>query len=287
MIRKSTSDDWPAVQDFLAPRVATSMFLSGNLRDHGLNATGASKATTVWLSEEEGRITNVFGLAEAGYFVFEAPAFRAEMAAPLRQVLAGWKFIGVNGAAPQAEALIAALRLDESKIGFSEALPHFSLKPGALIVPEGRAQLRPMQADDVPLVTDWRHGYDIDIFGSGDLPESRKRSVSQAEELVNSGRGRILVEDGEPVAMTAFNAVLPDIVQVGGVYTPPELRGRGYARRAVALHLSEARAQGQGQAILFASGAAAARAYEAIGFEKIGDYRVIDFTSPVYVEAGP
>lgn len=37
-----------------------------------------------------------------------------------------------------------------------------------------------------------------------------------------------------PVSLSAFNASLPDIVQLVGIYTPPELRGRGYAQRAVA-----------------------------------------------------
>lgn len=281
MIRKATQADQPALQAFLAPRVATSMFLSGNLQDHGLNTTGHPTATTFWLTEDEGGITNVFGLAEAGYFTFEAPAFHPQIAPSLRQALAGRKVIALNGAAGPAEAVLSALELSKDKIGFSEALPHFGLAAGALIVPDGQTSLRPMMVDDVPMVSEWRYGYDVEIFGSENLPESRKRSESQAAELVDSGRGRILMEEGRPVAMTAFNAVLPQIVQVGGVFTPTELRGRGYARRAVALHLQEAQAAGQAQAILFASGASAARAYEAIGFTRIGDYRVIDLAEPV------
>src|SRR5438552_2962199 len=70
-----------------------------------------------------------------------------------------------------------------------------------------------------------------------------------------------LLEDrGEPLSYTAFNARLPDIVQVGGVWTPPALRGRGYARCAVAGSLLEARAGGARRAILFTSSASAARA---------------------------
>ena len=72
--------------------------------------------------------------------------------------------------------------------------------------------------------------------------------------------------------MTGFNAVLPEHVQVGGVYTPPEGRNRGYARRAVAIHLAEARASGVRHAVLFAASAAAARAYEAIGFQRDGSF---------------
>ncbi len=77
--------------------------------------------------------------------------------------------------------------------------------------------------------------------------------------------------------MTNFNAALPAIVQVGGVYTPPDFRGQGYARRAVALHLEQAREAGVREAILFAANPAASRAYEAIGFTQIGGYRIVNF----------
>jgi len=77
--------------------------------------------------------------------------------------------------------------------------------------------------------------------------------------------------------MTSFNAELPDMVQVGGVYTPPEFRNRGYARLAVALHLDAARKTGVTRAILFASGDAAARAYRAIGFRQTGHYTITVF----------
>ena len=83
--------------------------------------------------------------------------------------------------------------------------------------------------------------------------------------------------------MTALNARLPDMVQIGGVYTPPEQRGRGHARTAVALHLAALRAAGVDTAILFASGPAACRAYEAIGFERIGTYALSFLSAPVVI----
>ena len=65
-------------------------------------------------------------------------------------------------------------------------------------------------------------------------------------------------------------------MQVGGVYTPPEFRRRGYARAVVAASLGEAATGGAEQAVLFTPQAnkAAQRAYEAIGFRSSGRYRV-------------
>ncbi len=81
---------------------------------------------------------------------------------------------------------------------------------------------------------------------------------------------------GTIVATTAFNAQIPEMVQVGGVYTPPASRGRGYARCVVAGSLLDARADGTAdRAILFTPNPAAARAYEAIGFRRISDYALV------------
>jgi predicted GNAT family acetyltransferase len=74
-------------------------------------------------------------------------------------------------------------------------------------------------------------------------------------------------------------------VQVGGIYTPPALRGRGLARAAVALHLAEARNTGVSRAVLFAASPAAARAYTAIGFQPNGSFALVLFAAPVTIAA--
>ena len=75
------------------------------------------------------------------------------------------------------------------------------------------------------------------------------------------GDVRLLLEDGVPVAMSAVNARLPDMVQIGGVYVPPELRSRGRGGAVVAAQLLEERARGVREAVLFANNDAAARAF--------------------------
>ena len=79
------------------------------------------------------------------------------------------------------------------------------------------------------------------------------------------------------VGSGCFNARLPDVVQLGGIFTRPEDRGRGYARRLVAGMLQHARADGAPRAVLFTGqdNLAAQRAYEAIGFEPIGLYGLV------------
>lgn len=268
--------DLNALHEFLAPRVATSMFLSGNLAAYGL-AGDHPKSMTLWFTQEAGQITNVIGYARAGYVVFEVARLEPRHAAGLRAALFGRSLLGLNGAADQAALVLAALDLPVERAALDAEEPHFRLTLSDLHVPDGQTRLRPAQDDDLPNPLDWRIASEVEILGGRDNADNRRRGRQSLEELLALDRLRVLEADGLPVAMTNFNAGLDRIMQVGGVYTPPELRNRGYARRAVALHLEEARAQGVEQAILFASNAAASRAYEAIGFYRIGTYRLINF----------
>ena len=64
---------------------------------------------------------------------------------------------------------------------------------------------------------------------------------------------------------------------MGGVWTPPERRGRGYARAVVAASLLDARAEGVERAVLFTENPVARRAYEALGFRRVGEYGLVIF----------
>ncbi len=79
------------------------------------------------------------------------------------------------------------------------------------------------------------------------------------------------------MAMSSFNTAIDEAVQVGGVWTPPALRRRGYARAVVAASLRDARAEGVQRAILFTgdTNIAAQKAYRAIGFQGVGDYGLL------------
>ncbi len=72
-------------------------------------------------------------------------------------------------------------------------------------------------------------------------------------------------------------AALPDMVQIGGVWTPPPLRGLGYGRCVVAGALLAARRAGVTRAVLFTDddNHGARRAYAAIGFDLVGDYGLV------------
>ncbi len=282
-IRKAVDSDLPMLWAVLRQRQATSMFLSSNLQDHGLNTFGHSNATTLWVAENQSGIQAIFGCTRRGYLLCQTPEFDPGWSGDLIKALAGRMIAGMTGEAGQITNLRRTLGLENVAVSFEDTEPLFQLQMDDLIVPGGLTDLRTMTNADLPLVTDWRLAFDRECFDKDDNPALRAQSNTRALDLIRSGRGRLLELDGTPVAMTAFNAALPDIVQIGSVYTPPALRSRGFARRAVALHLKEARGTGVGAAVLFALGEAAIRAYESIGFTRIGDYLHIDFAQPTRI----
>jgi len=134
----------------------------------------------------------------------------------------------------------------------------------------------PMEQDRETLIA-WFDAYmtETRTHPGGDAARHR------AESAIMSDRVRLLVEDTHITAMTGLNSVARGVVQIGGVFVPPDLRGQGRAGRVIAGHLAELRKSGLERAILFANSAAAARAYEKIGFDQIGNYRVALLQDPV------
>jgi predicted GNAT family acetyltransferase len=86
---------------------------------------------------------------------------------------------------------------------------------------------------------------------------------------------RVALVDGRLVSLAAFNAVMPEIVQIGGIYTPPGQRGRGYARAAIAALPLDAHQRGVERAVLFAGNPSAIRCYERLGFRRVGDFGLV------------
>src|SRR5690606_42021328 len=80
----------------------------------------------------------------------------------------------------------------------------------------------------------------------------------------------VLEGEGQPVSMTGFNAEAVGVVQVGGVWTPPPFRGRGYGRAVVAGSLLDRRAEGATRSELFTDHAnlAAMPSYETTGYRR-------------------
>ncbi|MBT2129564.1 GNAT family N-acetyltransferase [Planktotalea lamellibrachiae] len=288
-IRPAQSADAPAIARFLSARAETTMFMRAGLARFGLSGSDHPHANTFWVEETAGKITGVFARSNAGFVnacgegsVFWRGFFDA---------MQGHSISGVNGAADMAEAMRLTLSLEDAAYDLHRIEPLYRLALDNMVEPDPtgskKIQIRPPTKEDTHTLTAWFRAYHIEALGAEDDDALTKIIAARVDQTIATGNVRLMIQDGAPVAMTAFNAQLPDMVQIGGVYTPPESRGQGLARRVVAAHLKEVRAQGVKTAILFASGDAACRAYEAIGFERIGEYTLAILSNPVTIGARP
>ena len=261
-------EDQAAIEAFLIAHIETSMFPLSNLRRYGM-AGGNPRAMRFWLGWKDGQITDVLGMSEEGMVFPQCPSGPWGEAAV---VLAGQPIKAIMGHEGQVTTLIRFLGLDPEAKALVMSDPLFTLPLAALVVPEVTGfTLTPITDDLRAIVVSWRSAYLTEVMPlPGEDPD--EKAATDIAGYMENDTHRVLLQDGRPVAMTGFNADMAEAVQIGGVYTPPKLRGRGFARRAVALHLQEAREKGVQRAVLFAASDTASRAYVAVGFRKVGTF---------------
>ena len=188
---------------------------------------------------------------------------------------------GLLGPRAQVVAARAALALAAAPALLDSREDLFALALADLVVPaalaEGRLACRRGTPADRGELCRWYSEYRVEAHHEVDSPALREATARDVDRQIALGHQWVLEEAGRLVATSAFNATLPDRVQVGGVYTPPAGRGRGLARAVVAGSLAAARDAGVPLAVLFTGedNRAARKAYQAIGFRRVGDYGIV------------
>jgi predicted GNAT family acetyltransferase len=269
--------DEDVLEEFLLPRIESSMFLLGNLRAVGLTDRGQSLEGTYAAAFEGGKMVAVVAHYWNENLVFQAPDHVAALGRAAVEA-SGRAIQGLLGPQTQVDVARKALGLDAAKIMLDEMEYLYSLALTDLVVPEalrsGQLQGRRIERGDLDLLTGWRVDFSVEALGEQPGAGLWERCRASAERSLDRGTTWILEEGGKPVATSSFNATTAEAVQVGGVWTRPELRSRGYGRAVVAASLLDARAQGVMTSILFTGvrNVPAQRAYMGLGFRHIGEY---------------
>jgi GNAT superfamily N-acetyltransferase len=178
----------------------------------------------------------------------------------------------------------AGLGLTAARARLEESERLFTLELAALRVPPllGQPTIEfraPTAAEVAGPLAEYRKVYLVETLHLPETPDLLATARAQIEGWNRGKRLWVLADAGRVVSMTAFSANARGVVLVGGVYTPGELRGRGYARAAVAGSLIQARANGSRRSVLFTpeSNVPAQRTYRALGYEDVGDWGLVLF----------
>jgi predicted GNAT family acetyltransferase len=116
-----------------------------------------------------------------------------------------------------------------------------------------------------------------------DTPEPHSAEFEEwAERLLARSERRglgIWEDEGRMVSITAYGNPTPHGIRLGPVYTPPELRGRGYASACVAAVSHYLLDAGRKQCFLFTDLAnpTSNKIYQAIGYRAVGDALELHF----------
>jgi len=281
-IRLLVPDDRETLAAFLATHADSSLFLRSNLRAVGIVDRGETYHAT-WAGAFDGdALVATAAHCWNGNVLVQAPvALPSVVTAAVAG--SGRRVTGILGSWAQLVATRDALELAAAPTTFVSRDGLFALDVAALVVPPalaaGRVQCRATVAADLPLLVDWRVAYRVELLGQQDGPALREFAREEVERLHAEESSWLLETEASPVSYSAFNARLPDVVQIGGVYTPPALRARGHARAVVAGSLLAVAPSGVRRSILFTGDEnhAARRAYESIGFRLVGDYGMVLF----------
>jgi len=270
--------DRAKLDGFLLAHRDTSLFLRANLQRSGLQYQPKPFHATYVAAFNGTTLTGVAAHCWNGMLLLQAPEGIGELARAC-VAYSGRPVSGFSGPLEQVRAARTALDLADTPAAMDEDEWLYGVDLVNIIVPEplrsGDITARPPLPHERDLLCAWRLAYDIETLGSADTPETRDRSSRTLDLQISEGHAWVAFTDNQPVSLSAFNAALPDIVQLGGIYTPPELRGRGYAKAAVAASLLAARQRGVTRAVLFTSNPSAARSYEAVGFRRLGDFGLV------------
>lgn len=155
----------------------------------------------------------------------------------------------------------------EHHLGLRERI----FRVGRIVPPRpAMGALRVAGPGDRDLLADW-----LVAFADEALGEDVPAVVSQVERWLAApdGRTMCLWDEGAAVSMCGITGPTPTGIRIGPVYTPPPLRGRGYASNLVAAASQRELDSGRRACFLFTdlANATSNHIYESIGYEPVRD----------------
>jgi len=179
---------------------------------------------------------------------------------------------GVGGQRTAAEAFAdewAALTGAASTV--SMEVGRFDLPTRPRLAFEVSGSFRVATDADAPLLDRWHQQFVDAIEGGG-------RAASPLTQHLAEGRVGLWEDDGRPVSMAYASPANGGVTRISGVWTPPDLRGHGYASGVVAA-LSTARLDAGEACMLYTDLAnpTSNAIYQAMGYRRIGDSISIRF----------
>ncbi|MCX4762957.1 GNAT family N-acetyltransferase [Streptomyces sp. NBC_01275] len=265
--------------DFLASRPAlhtVPLTVTDALRRRGLDAYG-EEAPVFGALETGGEIRAAF-LWTPPYKLYLTPLDPEQAdALAARLASAGHRLPGVTGQTDTAAAFAEAWQRRTGAVSrLRERQRLYRL--GELTIPEpvpdGAARIA--TAADRARLARWHDEFAKEV---GDSANRRSSEAWADARIAHGGATFWETPDGTPVALAGVTPEVAGQIRVAPVYTPAELRGRGYAGAATAEVSRAALASGAAEVLLFTDLAnpTSNGLYQRIGYRAVADFAVYEF----------
>lgn len=127
--------------------------------------------------------------------------------------------------------------------------------------------------NEYDILVDWWLAFTAEAMEATSREDAEARIESRLEADGSLTGLRLWWDEGKPVSFAGYTGPTPNGIRVGPVYTPPELRGRGYASACVAALSQELLDSGRKFTFLFTdlSNPTSNHIYQMIGYEPVAD----------------
>ncbi|WP_243397291.1 GNAT family N-acetyltransferase [Holospora curviuscula] len=282
------SQDTQVLEEYLAPHKAECMFICSNLKATGIEYGGSDFEGEYfgYFDKHDGHLERLLGVII--HYWNGNVMMHAEDHDVLEKLILHLKknisrsVAGILGPNIQAEHVIKKLGLLGLSFGINSNEGLYEINLEALNELSMPSNVQVVSAQNVPknILIEWMKSYDIEALGALNDETVEKQVQEHWNLRLQKNDSLVLLLDETPVALSPFNARFADMVQVGPVWTPPEYRNKGFARLLLAYTLYQEKLKGK-KAILFTDNPAEIKVYLALGFKKIGNYRLTLLEKPV------
>jgi hypothetical protein len=213
-----------------------------------------------------------WSLGQPGQCAIKAPGYpillgdvNVEQCRALAETTRSLTYPAVVGADETASWFVE--RATQLGIAFLEPIPQqLQVLRDKPIYPGVSGYARTIGAADAPLFSAW-----MTAFIGEAIPHDPVPTPEQLVQSAASGRFQFWIVDDEPVSMAGIMRRTRHAAAIAGVYTPPSLRGRGYAGSVTAAVVDTILAEGRSTACLYVDlrNPSSGRCYAKIGFTPV------------------
>jgi len=146
-------------------------------------------------------------------------------------------------------------------------------------VPPAEGRSRSATRDDLPLLVGWMVAFGEEVLEEGDPGRAEAREAVEHRLAPGDGGFELWEDGGEVVSLSGWGGPTPNGIRIGPVYTPPELRGRGYATALTAELSQRLLDQGRRFCFLFTdlTNPTSNAIYERIGYVRVAESAMVAF----------